>query len=268
MASRSRPDFYNGAAPPRSNTRAPPTLPPHQSQALRAQAAGEAARARALEGIPRVSERPSAPAAAPVRLSADEKRVNDERATIFSLIMMADRLERVFIDDLISVADYEATCRKLIQQFSTARKTFERSVPDMNQFVSDYRCNAAHGISGYARLVSGIPATMEHGVQALHDPKRLHYVHACTEAFISLIDTLELGSSTAEQLSSLVIELRKALSRVEGLPAEYAFKTQIGVWAEKLGSMHALAALSDHDLADLRMQLVNGYQEYSDSFRT
>jgi ESCRT-I complex subunit VPS28 len=279
MSSQRRPDVYGGGGGhggPRYLPAAPHpgTVPPHYARPSpldREQQEREAKRARDLEGVPKRGEREDAAARRTaegvVRLSPEEKRLDEERGQIFSLIYMADGLERLWMDNTILDEDYEKACRKLIQQFGVARKAYETSVPDIAQFGAEFRCNAAHGLQfGYTRLMSGVPATMEHGLPSSEDRKRQSQrVHECTEAFISLMDNLELGHTTAEQLQPLARELRMTLGRVEGLETGFPFKAQIQAWLEKLCGMSALAALSPEDLADFKMQLTAGYQEYSDA---
>jgi hypothetical protein len=251
---------------------AAPGVPPYYPRERRSASvekqehqAREMQRARALEGVPKLSERASARPAKPVELTTDEAKVNSERAAIFSQIIVADRLERVWMDDIISNEEYEEACVKLIQQFKNARKAYERSVPDLAQFGADYRCNAVHGVQfGYNRLITGIPATREHDMVRTRDYQgRGQRIHACTEAFISLLDCFEMGNSTAEELAPLVRVLLNTLSRVEGLETGFKFKAICQAWVEKIGAMSAFATLSAEDLANFKMQVLAGYDEYS-----
>lgn len=292
MASRQRPDLYGRQSPsqayppPTAGPRGgPPAYPGRGSAAPYPQPPGQRAerqprereaRARnpghqaALRGVPKYSERAAARPVEPVRLTPEEMKTNKECADFFSLIVMADRLERAWIDDVIPNAEYEAACSKLIMQFNTVRKN-SRSVRDLKKFTADYHCNAAHGMQmGLGRLITGIPATMEHNVVPVSERNyegRAKRIHECTQAFITLLDAIEIGNTTAEQLAPLARELLKSLGRVEGLEAGYQFKAQCQAWVAKIASMTAYEKLSDEELANFRMQALAGYDEYADSLQ-
>lgn len=230
-----------------------------------------AKRQAALQGVPKLSERASARSVEPVRLTPEEMKANKERADMFSLIVMADRLEHAWVEDAIQNAEYEAACTKLIQQFNVVRKN-SQSVRDLKKFTEEYHCNAAHGMQmGLDRLLTGFPATVEHNIvpsSRRNYKARAKSIHDCTEAFIALLDAIEIGNTTAEQLAPLARELLKSLGNVEGLESGFQFKALCHGWVEKIGTMSAWATLSDEELANFRMQALAGYDDYSDSLQT
>lgn len=280
MSTRQRPDLYGGGAgrssqlPYHARAATPPTGPPYYPQQQKTSAKHveqkerDAKRHIALQGVPKLAERASARPIETVRLTEEEMKANKERADIFSLIVMADRLERAWIDDIIPNNEYEAACTKLIQQFNVVRKN-SQSVPDLKKFSEEYHCNAAHGMQmGFSRLLTGMPATMEHGMiptARRNYEGRAKRIHDCTEAFIALLDAIEIGNTTAEQLAPLARELLKSLGKVEGLESGFKFKALCQGWVEKIGAMSAYATLADEELANFRMQALAGYDDYSDA---
>lgn len=63
--------------------------------------------------------------------------------------------------DAISAREYEPACAKLIAQFKTLYSSIKDSVPDVQQFMSQY--NMQCPMAAQRLLHSGIPATYEHG---------------------------------------------------------------------------------------------------------
>lgn len=262
------PHYPQGARVPPAGPSAAHGRPAADTEQAQLRAA-DAARAEALRGVPKKSARAGSAANRARETMAfgdDERKLHEERAQIFSLIIQADRLERVWGNDGISNDEYEEACKDLIRKYNTLIGPYGRSVPDVRQFGIDYRCNAAQGAEfGYRRLVlAGIPATREHGMLREERNKQVQRVHECTEAFISLMDTIGMGHVRVEDLVPDVRSLYKALCNVEGLDHGFKFKEQLGSWNERLDSMGALSTLSAEDLAKFKLQVESGYEDYRD----
>jgi hypothetical protein len=201
-----------------------------------------------------------------VRFNTQEVSGHKTRAQIFSLIVVADRLEQAWVDNKISAEEYETRCVDLIAKFNAAKRAFPS---DIGRFAEEYRVSPKHGYTlGYSRLVVvGLPGTREKHVLTADDQKRqAKHAGACTAGFITLLDAISLGQRTPEALLPVAQELHGNLGRIEGLQNDFAFRNLLGEWTRKMHAMNALAPMLEDDIAELKLQVELGYSAFHNHF--
>ncbi|KAJ3118388.1 Vacuolar protein-sorting-associated protein 28 [Physocladia obscura] len=96
-----------------------------------------------------------------IKFTQREAENLDATADLFSILVATEALEKAYIRDAVSAADYTTHCTRLIAQFKTARDLLPQGI-NIDQFMREYKlsCPAAT-----KRLIEiGVPATVEHAV--------------------------------------------------------------------------------------------------------
>lgn len=203
----------------------------------------------------------------PVLLSPQEKRKLEPHAQLFTLIVLADRLEQAYMSGAAPTAEYEEKCNELITKFKNARRAYADVIPDIDQFAAEYRCGPEHGYQfGLHRLhVSAMPATSENSLPRSGDEKlQAKHVQACTQSFITLMDAFAMEQRAVETLLPFSRQLQITLGRVDGIGQGFLFLDQIREWADKMNTMPAWQDLTAEDVATIRLQTELGYRAFID----
>ncbi|KAH0751331.1 hypothetical protein KY285_004479 [Solanum tuberosum] len=148
-----------------------------------------------------------------------EREMYDDVAELFAIITAMEKLEKAFVRDIISPADYETECQKLISHFKILSLILKDTVPNIKQFHDAYKMNCSAALN---RLVtSGVPATIEHRATATSTS----VVSECVKNFITRMDSLKL---TMMELSSSLNKLSILL------PADVEQKIEMREWLSTL----------------------------------
>uniref|UniRef100_D8PLW1 Vacuolar protein sorting-associated protein 28 n=1 Tax=Schizophyllum commune (strain H4-8 / FGSC 9210) TaxID=578458 RepID=D8PLW1_SCHCM len=158
------------------------------------------------------------------RLSLDEEArlytTNAQRekynnlATLFGIIVALDYLERAYVRDSITAAEYSPACTRLLSQYKTMLKLVADDVPSVEQFMSRYRMDHPAALH---RIQVGVPATVEHSSEA--GPETGKWVAETTqvrESFITFMDALKLRLRAKDQLHPILQELVTSYARFKG----------------------------------------------------
>ncbi|KAG5622868.1 hypothetical protein H5410_008086, partial [Solanum commersonii] len=108
-----------------------------------------------------------------------EREMYENFAELFAIIKATEKLEKAYVRDIISPAEYEAECQKLIAHFKTLSSTLKDTVPSIEQFHDTYKMDCPAALN---RLVtSGVPATVEHRAPLLRHlhPQLLLWLNVC-----------------------------------------------------------------------------------------
>jgi VPS28 protein len=201
-----------------------------------------------------------------VRFNTQQISQHKTRSQIFSLIVVAERLEQAWVDNKISAEEYDTRCSDLIAKFNAAKRAYPS---DIGKFAEEFRVSPKHGYtSGFNRLVVvGLPGTKERHVLTADDQKRqAKFSGACTAGFITLLDAINLGQKTPEDLLPVAQELHNNLGRIEGLQTGFAFRNELEEWTRKMYAMNALTPMSEDSLAKLKLQVDLGYNAFGRHF--
>ncbi|KAI5829786.1 vacuolar protein sorting-associated [Schizophyllum commune Tattone D] len=155
------------------------------------------------------------------RLSLDEEArlytTNAQRekynnlATLFGIIVALDYLERAYVRDSITAAEYSPACTRLLSQYKTMLKLVADDVPSVEQFMSRYRMDHPAALH---RIQVGVPATVEHSSEA--GPETGKWVAETTQSFITFMDALKLRLRAKDQLHPILQELVTSYARFKG----------------------------------------------------
>ncbi|URE41137.1 Vacuolar protein sorting-associated protein [Musa troglodytarum] len=128
-----------------------------------------------------------------------EREMYDSFADLYAIIKTTDKLEKAYVRDLVSSAEYEAECLKLIAQFRTLHSALRGAVPSLDRFAEAYRLDAPAGINRL--LVSGVPATVEHRAAGSSTAAAsAAAVAECVQHFITAMDSVKLNMVAVDQV--------------------------------------------------------------------
>ncbi|KAJ7621082.1 vacuolar protein sorting-associated protein 28 [Roridomyces roridus] len=155
------------------------------------------------------------------RISLDEEvrlyTTNAERdqignlATLFGIVVSLDYLERAYVRDSITSAEYSPACTRLLSQYKTSLQLVSEVVPDIDHFMSRYRMDHPAALH---RIRVGVPATVEHSSEA--GPETGKWVAETTQSFITFMDALKLRLRAKDQLHPILQDLVTGYARFKG----------------------------------------------------
>ncbi|CAH7674798.1 vacuolar protein sorting-associated [Phakopsora pachyrhizi] len=187
--------------------------------------------------------------------NADREKYDNE-ATLYSIILSLDYLERAYVRDSITQAQYGPACSRLLAQYKTIMKMVINDVQSLEAFMVEYRmdCKAAA-----QRIRVGVPATVEHssseGVEAAK------WVAETTQSFITFMDALKLKLRAKDQLHPLLSDLMVDYSRFPK-SQECEGRPKILHWLITLNSMRASDEITEDQSRQMLFDIEAAYQEF------
>ncbi|KAH9250446.1 hypothetical protein BASA81_011785 [Batrachochytrium salamandrivorans] len=170
--------------------------------------------------------------------SAD-RGMYDNLGDLFSIIVATEHLERAYIRDHITAQEYTPACFKLIAQFKTAVSLLQDTVPDVKEFMREYKLSCPAATKRLLEI--GIPATVEHAAD--NAP----------------------ATSSARYVAEAVHDLIQSLNKVQSLPKDYEGKGKIKKWLIDLNKLKASDELSEEQVRQLLFDLESAYAEFQRS---
>ncbi|KAF9233724.1 vacuolar protein sorting-associated [Melanogaster broomeanus] len=199
-------------------------------------------------------------------LSLDEEvrlyTTNSERerysllATLFGIIVALDYLERAYVRDAISAAEYSPACTKLLSQYMTMLKLVKDSVPSVEQFMSRYRMDNPAALH---RIKVGVPATVEHSSEA--GPETGKWIAETTQNFITFMDALKLRLRAKDQLHPILQELVTGYARFKG-SKDWEGRSRMVSWLITLNGMKASEEITEEQSRQLLFDVDHAYAEF------
>jgi ESCRT-I complex subunit VPS28 len=184
-----------------------------------------------------------------------EREKFDSMADLYSIILTTEHLEKAYVRDAILPEPYHQACSKLITQFKTLAPMLKDLVPDVEQFMKDYKldCPAAKN-----RLLKiGVPATVEHGNTSNKGQK---LIAETAQHFITAMNAIQLQQKSVDQLQPWLASLNQSLA--ECPVKDFPGKGKIKNWLITLNGMKASDELGDDQLRQLAFELEQAYNDF------
>ncbi|KAJ1913089.1 Vacuolar protein-sorting-associated protein 28 [Tieghemiomyces parasiticus] len=192
--------------------------------------------------------------------SLAERERYENMAELYAIIVATEQLERAYVKDWVSQADYTPACSKLIAQYKSILNLVSNDVPDVQKFMADYKLNCP---AAWKRLQTGVPITVEHATVTDHDPsKSAKYVAETVQNFITLIDSLKLNRHAVDEIHPILSDLMQSLSNVSTLPVDFEGKTKLLEWLINLNQMRASDELTADQVRQLLFDLENAHNAF------
>ncbi|SGY14722.1 BQ5605_C057g12682 [Microbotryum silenes-dioicae] len=186
--------------------------------------------------------------------NADRERI-DELATLYGIIVQLDYLEKAYVRDSITQAQYTPACSRLMAQYKTILKLVGDAVPTIEAFMLDYRMDctaAAH------RLRVGVPATIEHASE--EGVETAQHVAEVTGAFITLMDGVKLNLRSKDQIHPLLTDLMSGYTRFKN-SSQWEGRPKLLNWLISLNQMRASETITEEQARDLMFDVEQAYSE-------
>uniref|UniRef100_A0A7S0WSL7 Vacuolar protein sorting-associated protein 28 homolog n=1 Tax=Pyramimonas obovata TaxID=1411642 RepID=A0A7S0WSL7_9CHLO len=190
-----------------------------------------------------------------------EKEAINNKADLFALIKTVDRLEKAYVRDAISAKEYETTCLNMIAKFKTLMNTIQDQVPSVMDFMKMYHMECPAAVNRL--LVSGIPATIEHGNAGRSSTAggggSEVVVAETVQLFITTMDALKINMTAVDNLYPLLTDLVQSMNKLVFLEPEFEGKVKVKEWLTRLNKMRASDELSEDESRQLLFDLESSY---------
>ncbi|KAI3984934.1 hypothetical protein MKX01_004702 [Papaver californicum] len=179
-------------------------------------------------------------------------------ADLYAIIKSTEKLEKAYVRDLISSAEYEPECLKLIAQFKTLTSTLKVTVPSVYRFMDTYKMDCPAALN---RLVtSGVPATVEHNqASAGANNTSAEAVVECVQYSITAMDILKLNMYVVDQVHPVLADLLASLKELSILPPDFEGRVKMKEWIGRLSKMGAADELTEQQSRQLHFDLESSY---------
>ncbi|KAF9006655.1 vacuolar protein sorting-associated protein 28 [Cyathus striatus] len=174
-------------------------------------------------------------------------------ATLFGIIVALDYLERAYVRDSVTAAEYSPACTRLLSQYKTMLKLVGDAVPSIEDFMAQYRMDHPAALH---RIKVGVPATVEHSSEA--GPETGKWVAETTQSFITFMDALKLRLRAKDQLHPILQELVTGYARFKG---SKDWEGEV-VWLITLNGMKASEELTEEQSRQLLFDVDHAYAEF------
>ncbi|KAJ5682913.1 hypothetical protein N7462_006078 [Penicillium macrosclerotiorum] len=202
--------------------------------------------------------------------SSGERDLYESLAEIYSIIITLDGLEKAYIKDVVTEAEYTETCTRLLKQYksSLGDESVSREFVDLDTFKRTWGLECPRATE---RLRIGLPATVE---QASHGAPTAgnavagsaaagasgSLILAATENFITFLDALKLNMVSKDALHPLLSEVIQSVNKVTD--GEFENRGKIIQWLIALNQMRATEELSEDQARELSFDIEQAYQGF------
>ncbi|KAI5682954.1 hypothetical protein M9H77_04182 [Catharanthus roseus] len=190
-----------------------------------------------------------------------EREMYDNFSELYAIIKANEKLEKIYIRDVISPAEYEIECQKLIAHFKTLSSALKNTIPNIEHFHETYKMDCPVALN---RLVtSGVPATVEHRVAAAPAATTSAAIVAeCVQNFITAMDSLKLNMVAVDEVHPVLSDLSASLNKLSILAHDFEGKTKMREWIARLSKMGAADELTEQQSRQLHFDLESSYNSF------
>ncbi|KAF1002806.1 vacuolar protein sorting-associated protein 28 homolog 1-like [Apium graveolens] len=190
-----------------------------------------------------------------------EREMYENFAELFAIIKATEKLEKLYVRDIISSSDYEVECQKLIAHFKTLSSTLKYTIPSVEKFHETYKIDCPAAINRL--VVSGVPATVEHrAAAAITSSASASVVAECVQNFITAMDSLKLNMVAVDQVHPLLSDLSASLNKLTLLGPDFEGKVKMKEWIVRLAKMGAADELTEQQARQLHFDLESSYNSF------
>ncbi|PWY96978.1 putative VPS28-protein [Testicularia cyperi] len=195
----------------------------------------------------------------------------ENMATLFSLIVTLDYLERAYVRESISEKEYAPVCTRLLAQYKTILKLIvdqergsSKPIADVADFMRIYKMDHPAAVH---RLTVGVPATVEHASSSSSQTssERAKWVAETTQNFITFMDALKLKLRAKDQLHPLLSELMRGYSRSDEVGKDKdgsEIRAKLLNWLIKLNQMKASDEIDEDQARQMLFDVEGAYNSF------
>jgi ESCRT-I complex subunit VPS28 len=191
--------------------------------------------------------------------SSKERQAYDDQATLYSIILATEHLERAYARDSVTNQEYTMECNKLISQFRLAEKAaLKNDNMTTETFMERYQMDCPRATERLLKM--GVPEPIRQSTDTA--------MHAVTVAetvqhFITTMDAVKLEQRAVDELQPLLSDLMDSVTRLPDTPNEFEPNRKIQKWLQKLNAMRAVDEIDEEDSRQLYHDLDAAYAEFT-----
>lgn len=188
----------------------------------------------------------------------DEREMHGNLAEVFVIIKATEKLEKAYARDIISPAEYETECQKMIVDFKILSSTLKDTDPNVKQIQENYEMDCPAALN---RLInSGVPGTIEQRAAAAMSATSSVFIAAeCVQNFINAMDGVKLNMVAADEVHPLLLAVSTSLDKLSILPHDFEGMTKMRKWIATLSNMGVADRLSEEQSRQLLFDLESSY---------
>ena len=196
--------------------------------------------------------------------SARERNEYENMATLYTIIIATEHLERAYAQDAITQHEYVTECNKLLGQFKIAEKAAlgggEKTGMTTEAFMKLYQMDCPRAAHRLLRM--GVPEPIK--AAAAGDAARAAVTVAETvQHFITTMDAVKLEQRAVDELQPLLSDLLNALVQLPDTPNGFSPNDKVKKWLERLNAMRAVDMIGEDDARQLYHDLDSAYSDFS-----
>lgn len=132
---------------------------------------------------------------------------------------------------------------------------------DWPQFLTKYQLTCPAAMRRL--LLVGVPATVEHAHSSGEDASKLaKHIAEAVQHFITVMDSLNINMTAADQLHPLLSSLIQSLNKITTLPKDFEGRGKIRDWLISLNRMQASEKLSEEQSRQLLFDLERAHTDF------
>ncbi|KAI9716847.1 MAG: Vacuolar protein-sorting-associated protein 28 [Chrysothrix sp. TS-e1954] len=194
--------------------------------------------------------------------SSTDRDLYESLAEIYSILVTLDALEKAYLKDSITDADYGETCSRLLKQYKSnlANETVANAFGDLETFKREWDLECPRATE---RIRVGLPATVEqpsHKPAAQAGAAAATSIIAASECFITVLDAIKIGMISKDQLHPLLAETIQAVNKVTD--KEFENREKIVHWLITLNQMRAAQELGQEQARELEFDMTRAYNGF------
>ncbi|KAI9868175.1 MAG: Vacuolar protein-sorting-associated protein 28 [Trichoglossum hirsutum] len=200
-----------------------------------------------------------------VRLSTSsaQRDLYDSLAEIYSVIVTLDALEKAYIKDSITEAEYTETCDRLLKQFKAilSDETVSREFVNLETFKREWDMECPRATE---RLRIGLPATVEQPTPSNTGVTGAAIAEA-TQDFITFLDALKLNLLAKDSLHPLLSDVIQSVNKVTD--RDFEGRGKIVQWLITLNQMKATEEVTEDQARELSFDMEQAYHGFKSTLK-
>lgn len=195
-----------------------------------------------------------------------EQDLLDSLGELFSIIVTIDNIEKLYLKDAISDAEYNEIVERNLKQYNTILQDEKvaKAFGSLEQFKNEWDIEAPRAIE---RIRVGVPSTLVQAASSSSAPAPSiggntsgALIAEATQDFITFLDALRLGMLAKDQLHPLLTEVIQSVNKVTDRDFEHRGK--IVQWLIFLNQMKAAEELTEDKARELEMDINQAYNGF------
>jgi len=192
-----------------------------------------------------------------------ERDLQDSLAEVFSIIITLDELEKAYLKDAISEADYTEICDRLLKQYKAilADEAVSREFVDLETFKNEWDMEVPRATE---RIRIGLPSTVTapsiSTAATGSNGSNGTLILEATQDFITFLDALKLGLFAKDQLHPLLSDVIQSVNKVTD--RDFDGRGKIVQWLIALNQMKATEEVSEEQARELELDMNSAYQGF------